>query len=103
MNNSESKRFSLRVIKSAEPEEILEILKELGNHELRVLSRRTNLRLNNSKFKTIELANLFKLQLYVGMPNLTAEFSLIWPAEKYSCSVEKFLRTPLMIQPKNNL
>lgn len=63
MNNSESKRFSLRVIKSAEPEEILEILKELGNHELRVLSRRTNLRLNNSKFKTIELANLFKLQL----------------------------------------
>lgn len=63
MSNSESKRFSLRVINSAETEEILEILKELGNRELRVLSRRTNLRLNNSNFMTVELANLFIVQL----------------------------------------
>lgn len=63
MSNSESKCFSLIVFKNVETEELIKTLKELGNRELRVLSRATNLRLNNSKFMTVELANLFKLQL----------------------------------------
>lgn len=63
MSDSESKCFSLIVFKSTEIEEVLKILKELETRELKILSQTTNLRLNNSKFMTIEFANLFKLQL----------------------------------------
>ncbi len=91
MSNSESKHFSLRVIKSAETEEILEILKELGNRELRVLSRRTNLRLNNSNFMTVELANLFIVQLL----HRDAEFNSRIFADLASLKVLVFCREVL--------
>ena len=63
MSNTDSKCFSLTVFENADTEEIIKTLKELGSHELGILSQATNLRLNNAKFMTVDLANLFKVQL----------------------------------------
>ena len=63
MSNSESECLSLKVFKTAELDELIDVLKKLKNRELKLLSQITNLHFGNSKFITAELVNLFKTQL----------------------------------------
>lgn len=63
MSNSESECLSLKVLKTAEPDELIEVLKKFKSRELKVLSRLTKLHLGNSKYITAELVTLFKIQL----------------------------------------
>ena len=63
MSNSESECLSLKVFKTAELDELIDILKKLKSRELKLLSQITKLHFGNSKFITTELVNLFKTQL----------------------------------------
>ena len=63
MSDSQPEGMSLEVFNTANPNELIDVLKKLKGRELKLLSRITNLHFGNSKNLTAEFVSLFKTQL----------------------------------------
>ena len=63
MSDSQPGDLSLKVFNTANPDELVDVLKKLKGRELKLLSQITNLHFGNSKNLTAEFVSLFKTQL----------------------------------------